>query len=536
MSHSLTKRQVTTASSSNHLDAASSYAPADAPITPLSPGSGPYLQQQQQQHHAYQKHHLKVGGVSGSFGGVGNNNNSFAPAHGLINSSTVNVPNGGTTSTAASLSHASASQMTALAPAFDKLSFLSYVLPLIVTLIFSCGFLLGFSIIIPFGFSTWRYRILHSIFGVVQLYFCLYSYWKGVMTNPGLVLGNWDRVREYKAVETPRSATVAAGGVMNSNGGMAHNSSGMVLGWGANGGFPEMSHGGRADGTPSITAHTTTIGSVNPHHQVTISGFNQMTHSERKRLLLLEPNHDRTPRYCDKCKCYKPPRAHHSTFYGRCVHRYDHFCVWLNNTIGHMNHRYFFLFLFYTVSSWLHFTAASGWTVYKLAKSGDIEHPIAFIILLMYVVFMCPMGLLVSLFFCWHSWLLITNQTSVEFHINGDVKRRISKVKKRLHNIEKHVDFFHIYNTTIYNNIATVMGSDWKRWLIPILKADIGDGIRFYTVPDERREQLHQYLYQIEALPKDEDHLYDDYEMGGDDDDDNEQHGIDDDDYDEASF
>jgi hypothetical protein len=34
------------------------------------------------------------------------------------------------------------------------------------------------------------------------------------------------------------------------------------------------------------------------------------------------------PRYCRKCKAWKPPRAHHDSMTGRCVLRMDHYCMW----------------------------------------------------------------------------------------------------------------------------------------------------------------------------------------------------------------
>lgn len=38
--------------------------------------------------------------------------------------------------------------------------------------------------------------------------------------------------------------------------------------------------------------------------------------------------------YCAKCKVIRPPRSHHCSSSNRCVLQYDHFCVWLNNTVG----------------------------------------------------------------------------------------------------------------------------------------------------------------------------------------------------------
>ena len=41
--------------------------------------------------------------------------------------------------------------------------------------------------------------------------------------------------------------------------------------------------------------------------------------------------------YCDKCDVIRPPRAHHCSVSNRCVLQYDHFCIWLNNSVGYNN-------------------------------------------------------------------------------------------------------------------------------------------------------------------------------------------------------
>jgi DHHC palmitoyltransferase len=60
----------------------------------------------------------------------------------------------------------------------------------------------------------------------------------------------------------------------------------------------------------------------------------------------------RAMRRCHKCQNnYKPDRAHHDSMTGRCIVKFDHFCPWINNAVGALNHKHFCLFLLYTALS-----------------------------------------------------------------------------------------------------------------------------------------------------------------------------------------
>eukprot|EP00529_Nitzschia_sp_RCC80_P024135 CAMPEP_0113463834 /NCGR_PEP_ID=MMETSP0014_2-20120614/12875_1 /TAXON_ID=2857 /ORGANISM="Nitzschia sp." /LENGTH=449 /DNA_ID=CAMNT_0000355867 /DNA_START=535 /DNA_END=1882 /DNA_ORIENTATION=+ /assembly_acc=CAM_ASM_000159 len=60
----------------------------------------------------------------------------------------------------------------------------------------------------------------------------------------------------------------------------------------------------------------------------------------------------RAIRRCHKCNDnYKPNRAHHDSVTGRCVVKFDHFCPWVGNAVGALNHKFFVLFVGYTLVS-----------------------------------------------------------------------------------------------------------------------------------------------------------------------------------------
>lgn len=64
--------------------------------------------------------------------------------------------------------------------------------------------------------------------------------------------------------------------------------------------------------------------------------------------------------WCNKCKLYKPPRAHHCKQCKTCVLAMDHHCPWTNNCVGHGNMPHFMRFLIWVL-------IGTGYTLYHLS-------------------------------------------------------------------------------------------------------------------------------------------------------------------------
>jgi hypothetical protein len=54
--------------------------------------------------------------------------------------------------------------------------------------------------------------------------------------------------------------------------------------------------------------------------------------------------------FCFYCKVIKSMRAFHCQVCGKCVEKFDHHCVYINNCLGYRNHKYFIFFLLSMIS------------------------------------------------------------------------------------------------------------------------------------------------------------------------------------------
>jgi hypothetical protein len=63
--------------------------------------------------------------------------------------------------------------------------------------------------------------------------------------------------------------------------------------------------------------------------------------------------------FCFYCKVIKSTRTFHCMICGKCVEKFDHHCVYINNCLGYRNHKYFIMFLWLIAIYFLTSTATS---------------------------------------------------------------------------------------------------------------------------------------------------------------------------------
>lgn len=121
------------------------------------------------------------------------------------------------------------------------------------------------------------------------------------------------------------------------------------------------------------------------------------------------------PRYCKKCQCLKPDRAHHCSTCGQCVLKMDHHCPWLATCVGLRNYKPFLLFLTYTSTfCWLCFAVSASWVWAEILDETQMEEGLRVVNTILLAMLGGIIGLVLSGFTGWHIYLAMTGQTTIE--------------------------------------------------------------------------------------------------------------------------
>ena len=113
---------------------------------------------------------------------------------------------------------------------------------------------------------------------------------------------------------------------------------------------------------------------------------------------------------CKFCKELKILRSHHCQVCGICVFKMDHHCPWINNCVGHYNHRYFVLFLTWLMLGCVYVSIFSLPILFSSSAKLKKSHEFSFVSIL------CLVGMLLMTFFnTWNWFLVIKGNTTIEF-------------------------------------------------------------------------------------------------------------------------
>ncbi|XP_024140111.1 palmitoyltransferase ZDHHC4 [Oryzias melastigma] len=141
---------------------------------------------------------------------------------------------------------------------------------------------------------------------------------------------------------------------------------------------------------------------------------------------------------CPTCRLVKPARSKHCGVCDRCVHRFDHHCVWVNNCVGARNTGYFLLYLLavcamaadvavLTADMLLHAVLRSGLLGASYIDENGEQQAAGFLFIVQHLFLTFPriifmLGFVIFVFFLlagyalFHLYLALVNQTSNEWY------------------------------------------------------------------------------------------------------------------------
>lgn len=186
--------------------------------------------------------------------------------------------------------------------------------------------------------------------------------------------------------------------------------------------------------------------------------------------------HGARHRVCRTCRVPKPPRTHHCSVCKSCVMKMDHHCPWVNNCVGFYNYRYFLLFLFYLATGC---GIVACTCMIPLMTGNDLFRARNSTLLFVFIL-TCSILVALGLFLFWHTFLVLSNQTTIEFYCNrfdAAEARRAGKTFRNPYTLGSRANFEQVFGRKSF--LACTFPSRAK---------PPGDGIDFPTHP---REALH---------------------------------------------
>ncbi|XP_063414917.1 palmitoyltransferase ZDHHC20-B-like isoform X1 [Mytilus trossulus] len=239
----------------------------------------------------------------------------------------------------------------------------------------------------------------------------------------------------------------------------------------------------------------TDVGSVPRSFYLTVQEINRLERERgeeaQKNILLelakdkpiLNRTHAGSARYCEKCKCIKPDRAHHCSVCGQCVLKMDHHCPWVNNCVGFTNYKYFVLFLGYGLLYCLFIAFTSLQYFIEFWTGGSSKEAVKFHVLFVFFVAMMFGISLISLF-GYHIYLTCSNRSTLESFRSPIFQTGADKNGFSLGKL---------------NNFKEVFGERKLFWFLPIFSSD-RDGVSFPTLKSQTNSNSYQTMAQTPSF------------------------------------
>jgi hypothetical protein len=195
-----------------------------------------------------------------------------------------------------------------------------------------------------------------------------------------------------------------------------------------------------------------------------------------------ERKQDGRRRHCRHCKKYKPDRCHHCRTCRLCILKMDHHCPWLYNCVGFHNAKYFFLLLLYSALDCHLVMWTMPETVSRLVNNGT-PFTETFVVLFAESLAVV-LGILLTLFFCFHVCLILLGMTTIEYSEKIDWKKTGGSNCPCLPPMSG--DCASPYYRGPLGNIKAMLGDSVLLWLLPVSPPS-GNGLDFNSPMGRRK-------------------------------------------------
>ncbi|KAJ3416507.1 Palmitoyltransferase zdhhc16 [Chytridiales sp. JEL 0842] len=211
------------------------------------------------------------------------------------------------------------------------------------------------------------------------------------------------------------------------------------------------------------------------------AGNNDEAAGDSAAIPLLERQQFTRPKVatCTKCRYPKPTRAHHCSVCKRCILKMDHHCPWINNCVGHHNHRYFLIFMLNLTVACVYFFLMNvylAWEVLWRQIDYNWSEPFMMNVFLFTVLLTLGIAFAVGGLAGWHTYLVLTGQTTIECYINKSL-RYMAQSRGEY--------FINEYDLGPRRNVAIFFNAcrkyPWWYALLPLKVPALGDGTRYLT-------------------------------------------------------
>lgn len=161
------------------------------------------------------------------------------------------------------------------------------------------------------------------------------------------------------------------------------------------------------------------------------------------------------PRFCKWCDMLKPDRCHHCRICRSCILRMDHHCPWIANCVGHRNHKWFFLFVLYSLAVCWFVEITMFESVAKAIGMGSVPvetDPRVRFALIFGATLAGVMCFLLTMFAALHWYLILTATTTIEY-----CEKRTRPANSILS-----------YSRGVWADLEAVLGPYCLLWILPV--------------------------------------------------------------------